>query len=174
MPTSDDTTAPPASRPWKAALAWMIVCSLLFEVVYNGCNWITAQRSDVGQFYFAWEQYIPFVPAMIVPYWTLNLFFVGSFFVCSQWSELRILRNRLSCAILVAGTCFLLFPLRLHFPRPEVGGLCGLLFAALRSFDQPYNLSPSLHIALRTIVYPIYIPRRGGPGQRRLARSGSC
>ncbi len=158
---SKSTTLSPG-RPWKRAWLWMIVCSLLFEIVYNGCNWITSQRHDVGSWYFDWEFKIPFIPAMIVPYWTLNLFFVGSFFVCSSLPELRVLRNRLIAAIAIAGTCFLVFPLKLAFPRPEVTGFFGLLFAALRSFDQPYNLSPSLHIALRTVVYPVYIPRVAG------------
>ena len=150
-------TLPTPIGLWKSALVWMFFCSLLFELVYDGCNWITAERIDVGTWYFAWEMRIPFVPAMIVPYWSLDLFFIGSFFVCSSSSELRILRDRLTASILIAGVCFLLFPLRLAFPRPDVAGVFGSLFAALRSFDQPYNLSPSLHIALRTIVYPVYL-----------------
>lgn len=139
-----------------------LLCGLLFEVGYNFCNWYTTQRDDVGMWYFAWETRIPFVPAMIVPYWTLNLFFVSSFFVCATLMELRILRRRIALAILVACACFLLFPLKLMFPRPEVHGFFGMLFAALRSFDQPHNLAPSLHIALRTLVWPIFIPRVSG------------
>jgi predicted protein tyrosine phosphatase len=164
VPNSIDPTNTPQSpaRPWKSAFVWMVVCSLLFENVYNGCNWITAQRSGVGTWYFSWELRIPFIPAMIVPYWSLDLFFVGAFFVCANLSELHLLRNRLIAAIVIAGICFLLFPLQLAFPRPDVTGFFGLLFAALRSFDQPYNLSPSLHIALRTIIYPVYIPRVDG------------
>lgn len=56
----------------------MIFCGLLFEIFYNGANFYTTTRSDVGTWAFEWEQYIPFVPAMIVPYWTLNLFFMTS------------------------------------------------------------------------------------------------
>ncbi len=151
-----------STKPWAAAWLSMIGCSLLFEVVYNACNWITAQRSDVGTWSFEWEHYIPFVPVMIIPYWTLNLFFMASFFICRDRDELRVLRNRLATAILVAGVCFLLFPLRLVFPRPEVDGFLGLWFAALRSFDEPHNLAPSLHIALRTLVWPVYVPRTTG------------
>lgn len=65
-------------------------------------------------------------------------------------------------AILIACACFLLFPLKLVFPRPEVDGFFGLLFTVLRSFDQPHNLAPSLHIALRTLIWPIFIPRTVG------------
>jgi len=140
----------------------MVVCGLMFEVFYNACNWLTSLRSDVGTWYYDWELKIPFVPAMIVPYWTLNLFFMGSFFVCTTLAELKVLRTRIGLAILIACSCFLLFPLRLGFPRPEVDGVYGLLFAALRSFDKPFNLSPSLHVALRTLLWPVYVPRTTG------------
>ena len=52
--------------------------SLLFLVVYGGCNWITAQRSDVGLLNFEWERHIPFVPLLIVPYLSIDLFFVAA------------------------------------------------------------------------------------------------
>jgi hypothetical protein len=32
--------------------------SLLFLVVYGGCNWLSSQRSDVGILYFEWERHI--------------------------------------------------------------------------------------------------------------------
>jgi hypothetical protein len=51
--------------------------SLLWLVVYGGCSWITANRSDVGIWYYSWESFIPFVPLMIIPYMSINLFFVG-------------------------------------------------------------------------------------------------
>ena len=63
--------------------------SVLFLVVYSGCNWITGQRSHVGSFYFQWERGIPFVPFMILPYMSIDLFFAGSFFLCRNTSELR-------------------------------------------------------------------------------------
>jgi predicted protein tyrosine phosphatase len=149
-------------RSWLAALVSMVVCGLMFEVFYNACNWYTSLRSDVGTWCYDWEFKIPFIPAMIVPYWTLNLFFIGSFFVCSTLVELKVLRTRIGLAILIACSSFLLFPLTLAFPRPEVDGVYGLLFKALRSFDKPYNLSPSLHVALRTLVWPVYVPRTSG------------
>ena len=42
-------------------------------------------------------------------------------------------------------------PLKMGVPRPQVTGWTGMLFNCLHGFDQPYNLVPSLHIALRTI-----------------------
>ena len=114
------TTGEP--RPWGKAFLWMTGCGLLFSGVYNACNWITTLRTDVGVWAFPWEFRIPFVPWMIIPYWSLDLIFVGAFFVCSTRRELKILGKRVVLAILVGGTCFLVLPLRNLFPRPAVEG----------------------------------------------------
>jgi membrane-associated phospholipid phosphatase/predicted protein tyrosine phosphatase len=143
-------------RPTKAAAVWAAACSLLFVGIYGGCNWISAQRGDVGTLYFDWELKLPFVPAMILPYWSLDLFFLASFFLCSDRKELGVLGRRIVLAIAIAGACFLLFPLRVGFPRPEVSGPLASLFASLRSFDQPYNLLPSLHITLLALLADHY------------------
>lgn len=130
--------------------------SLLFTVVYGGCSWITAHRSDVGTWYYSWENFIPFVPLMIIPYMSINLFFVGGPFLCQSRNELRVLAQRIVFAILVAGACFLLIPLRLSAVRPQPGDWTGAIFRFLHIFDQPYNLLPSLHIAFRTILADLY------------------
>ena len=54
-------------RPPPARLFASVGLSVLFLVVYGGCNWFTAQRGDVGTLHFAWERHIPFVPVMIAP-----------------------------------------------------------------------------------------------------------
>lgn len=156
------------SRPWKAAAAWAAGCSSLFVLVYSACTWITARRTDVGALPFDWETSIPFVPLMIVPYWSLDLFFVASFFLCRDRGELALFGKRIVLAILAAGTCFLLFPLRCEFPRHAVGGVLGILFDFLRGFDLPYNQFPSLHIALLTLVLPVFARRMKGPARALL------
>ena len=130
--------------------------SLLFMGVYGGCNWITAQRHDVGTWFYAWERFIPFVPLFIVPYMSIDLLFVAAPFVCWSREELRTFARRVVFVILVAGACFLLFPLKLGIARPQTTGWLGALFGFLHGFDQPYNLFPSLHIALRTILAETY------------------
>jgi membrane-associated phospholipid phosphatase len=146
----------------KAAALWAGGCSLLFIAVYSGCNWITAQRPDVGVLRFDWERSIPFMPFMILPYWSLDLFFVLSFFLCRDRRELDVLGKRIVWAILAAGACFLLFPLRCDFPRPAVDGFLGTLFSLLRGFDQPHNLLPSLHITLLILVAGPFARRTKG------------
>jgi predicted protein tyrosine phosphatase len=133
-----------------------VLLSALFLVVYGDCNWITAHRAHVGTLFFEWERHIPFVPLMIIPYMSIDLFFVAAPFVCRDKRELSTFAKRVSFAIVVAGICFLLFPLRFAFERPHVSGWLGAIFNTFRNFDQPYNLLPSLHIALRTILACLY------------------
>jgi predicted protein tyrosine phosphatase len=130
--------------------------SVLFVFVYGWCNWISAQRHDVGTLYFEWERFIPFVPLMIVPYLSIDLFFVAAPFLCRDERELATFSKRIVAAIVVAGICFLLFPLRFAFERPHAGGWLGAAFDWFRGMDQPYNLLPSLHIAFRTILAQHY------------------
>ena len=145
----------------RAALA-SAGLSALFLGVYGACNWITSLRSDVGTLYFWWERYIPFVPIMVIPYLSIDLFFVGAPFLCRSEKELATFAKRVTAAILVAGGCFLLFPLRFAFARPHTGGWIGALFDWFRGMDMPYNMLPSLHIALRTFLGAIYARHTSG------------
>ena len=130
--------------------------SLLFVVVYGGCSWLTSLRGDVGIWVYDWERAIPFVPLMIIPYMSIDLFFVAAPFICRDREERRLLAGRIALAILAAGACFLLVPLRFAFPRPMPEGWLGAIFGFLHGFDRPYNLFPSLHIVLRTILAHTY------------------
>jgi len=136
--------------------------SVLFLVVYSGCNWITGQRSHVGSFYFQWERGIPFVPFMILPYMSIDLFFIAAPFFCRTEEELRIFSRRVIAAILIAGLCFLLFPLRFAFPRPQASGWLGAVFDWFRGMDSPYNLLPSLHAAFTLILLNSYFRHTRG------------
>lgn len=143
-------------------LVWMTGCSLLFVVAYGLCNWLASQRPNLPTWFFDWEMRIPFVPAMIVPYWSIDLFFLGSFWACSDRRELEVDGRRIVCAILVAGLFFVLMPLRIAFPRPPVEGAFGAMFGLLRAFDQPHNLFPSLHVALWLILRAVYVRHTHG------------
>lgn len=130
--------------------------SALFIVVYGGCSWLTSLRGDVGSVVFAWERTIPFVPLMIIPYMSIDLFFVMAPLVCRRSDERRMFAMRVSFAILIAGLFFLCFPLRFAFERPAPDGWLGAIFSFLHAFDRPYNMFPSLHIALQGILAEVY------------------
>jgi hypothetical protein len=136
--------------------------SILFLVVYGACNWITSRRANVGTIYFEWERVIPFVPFFILPYMSIDLFFIVAPFLCRTNRELSILMKRIATAISVSGICFLLLPLRFAFPRPHADGWLGALFDWFRGMDAPYNLLPSLHAALMLILVDVYFRHTHG------------
>ena len=138
------------------AFAASVGLSLFFLLVYGTCLWVTARRGDVGVFYFAWERAIPFVPFMILPYMSIDLFFVAAPFLFRDARELEVFVARVASAIFLAGVCFLVIPLRFAFPRPHAEGLLGALFDWFRGIDAPYNLFPSLHAALLLFMIDAY------------------
>jgi protein-tyrosine phosphatase/membrane-associated phospholipid phosphatase len=130
--------------------------STLFLLIYPLCNWITSRRPHVGSYVFAWERHTPFVPALIIPYMSIDLFFVLAPFLTRSARELRTLTLRIAATILLAGACFLLFPLKFAFERPHVDGPLGLIFNNFRNMDLPFNQCPSLHVALWAILIGVY------------------
>jgi protein-tyrosine phosphatase/membrane-associated phospholipid phosphatase len=149
---------------WRRRQALVAVAlSLLFLVVYGFCNRITAYRSDVHSIYFEWERHIPFVAALIAPYMSIDLFFIGAPFLAATDRELRVFSYRIITAILLAACCFLIFPLRFAFLRPPVHGLLGIAFDGFRKMDLPFNQFPSLHAAFWLILMDLYLKHVKGP-----------
>jgi protein-tyrosine phosphatase/membrane-associated phospholipid phosphatase len=152
------------------AAATSVLLSLLFIIVYGSTNWFTAQRpsSDVQTWYFAWElTTIPYVPLLIVPYMSMDLFFFMATFLCRDERELRTFTKRVAFAIVVAAAFFLLLPLKLDWPsRPHAGGWFGDFVeqscTAPFLMEYPHNLFPSLHIVLCLIVADLYIRHSRG------------
>lgn len=142
----------------------MAACGLtsaLFVVTYWLTNRLTALRSDVGTTVFAWEHNIPFLAWTIVPYLSICVFFVLSFFVDPDPVALRRHVIRLLCVLLVAVACYAAFPLRFTFERPLVEGMFSPMYGALVWFDRPYNRAPSLHIAVLVVLWARFAPRIG-------------
>ncbi len=94
---------------------------------------------------------------MILPYMSIDLFFIAAPFLCRTDQQLRIFSRRVVAAILIAGLCFLLFPLRFAFPRPHTSGWLGAIFDWFRGMDSPFNLLPSLHAALLLLLVDLYV-----------------
>jgi protein-tyrosine phosphatase len=141
------------SRPWRRALAWLAFLGPFFFASYGFANWLASRRDGVGAIAFAWEESIPFVPWTIVPYWSIDLLYVVSLFVCTTRRELDRHAKRLLLVQIVSVAFFIAFPLQFSFVRPQAEGFFGALFAALGSFDKPFNQAPSLHIGLLVLIW---------------------
>lgn len=102
---------------------------------------------------FGWERAVPFLPWTIVPYWSSDLLYGLSLLVCTTRSELNVQVKRLLAVQMISVACFLAFPLRCVFERPETHGFFGWLFDILLGFDKPFNQAPSLHVGLAVILW---------------------
>jgi len=140
-------------RPWRRAVAWLSFLGPFFFASYGFANWLASRRSDVGAVAFDWERSIPFVPWTIVPYWSIDLLYCVSIFVCTTRRELDRHAQRLLAVQLISIAFFIALPLRFSFDRPAADGIFGALFTALGSFDKPFNQAPSLHIALLIVIW---------------------
>ena len=150
-------------RPWRRAALWLLFLGPFFLITYGFANWLASRRSDVGAIVFEWEQHIPFWAWSIVPYWSIDVFYIASLFICTTQRELDTHARRLIAAQVIAVGCFILFPLRQTSVRPDTDGIYGLMFDALASFDQPFNQAPALHIALLVILWLPLAQRTRGP-----------
>lgn len=142
--------------PWRRALAWLALLAPLFYISYGLANWWAGQQVDVPSVVFAWEHSVPFWEWTIFPYWSINVFYAVSLFLARAPHEMDRHAARLLTAQAIAVVCFVAWPLQFSFGQPPASGLSGLLFDALRSFDQPFNQAPSLHIALAVILWDWY------------------
>ncbi len=145
-----------AQRPWRRAAGWLALLAPFFYLSYGAANALATGRAAVPSIVFGWERHIPFWDWTIFPYWSVNAFYGLSLFLARTRHELDRHAARLLTAQCIAVACFIAFPLHFSFGQPEASGVAGLLFTALRGFDQPYNQAPSLHIALVVILWDLY------------------
>ncbi|WP_153395593.1 phosphatase PAP2 family protein [Chryseobacterium vaccae] len=133
-----------------------ILCAIVFTVVYNYTALHLSKQEAIPSFVFDFEKYIPFLPWTIIPYMTSGLFFVLVFFLCKNKEQLTALTYRILFVTIMAGICFLLFPLKFSLEKPPTDRfLLGYPFRFLEIFDSPFNQAPSLHIAYAFIFWPV-------------------
>lgn len=144
------------ARPSARAALWLAVLGPFFFLSYGLANTLAGRAASVPSVVFGWEHGMPFWPWTIVPYWSIDVFYAVSFFTCRTRRQLDTHALRLFTAQLLCVSCFLLWPLRYSFVRPDTEGVFGWLFAVLLGFDKPYNQAPSLHIVLLVVLWVRY------------------
>jgi membrane-associated phospholipid phosphatase len=140
-------------RPWLRASAWLAFLAPFFFLTYNFANAVASRREHVAVLMFPWERYIPFIGWTILPYWSSDVLYFFSLWICRTRAELDLHAKRLVTIQIFSIACFLAFPMRCVFERPPVSGWEGFLFNSLYRFDQPFNQAPSLHVGLAVILW---------------------
>src|SRR5271166_2671102 len=113
-------------------------------LVYHGANWLTTLSTRRVRVHLDGEEMMPFVPAFILAYLSMDVLFVPAPFILRSRRELDALALSVAVMTAVAGIGFLLFPAELAYP-PDSPGTWAPLFAFAREVALPYNLVPSLH-----------------------------
>lgn len=149
---------PGGSKPsWRVSLLWLIGLGVLFYSTYGFSNWLASQREGLPSIVFPWENSVVFLAWTIVPYWTTNLFYAASPFLCRTRAEFGSHIKRLVTAQVISVACFILFPLKFSWPKPDTSGTFNFLYEGLALFDKPFNQAPSLHVALTIILASLYL-----------------
>ncbi|HSC81629.1 MAG TPA: phosphatase PAP2/dual specificity phosphatase family protein [Chitinolyticbacter sp.] len=154
--TSSNNTDPTSRPSWRYRLLWLILAGPTFFLLYGQANEYAARMPAhlVGNVAFGWERdYIPFWPWTIVPYWSIDVMYAISIIIGTSRAEVRTQACRLLLTTGLASLCFVLWPMRFGWDRPEVAGVFGQMFTALGLFDKPFNQAPSLHIALLYVIW---------------------
>jgi hypothetical protein len=142
-------------------LRFAVPLTLQFAVIYGGINWLTQYRADVHRIHVDWELSIPLVPAMIWVYASIAVLMVLPAFYLDR-DQLRRLAQRLALAMLIAGGVFLAYPGQVGY-APVDDLPAGITL--LRRIDLPYNVLPSLHVALSAIIIAALFPVFGTRGR---------
>lgn len=146
------------AEPWREALVWMLLLSLLFVLGYSASNRIAAASPHPHVLHTSLDAAMPFWAWTIWPYLALNLIFPCTFFAFHQRSRLRRFAGRAAMAQLLCFALFVLFPTLNVRTLPQPGGVTGMLFSELRAFEQPVNMFPSLHAAILLLVWRAWLP----------------
>lgn len=150
--------------------AWLLSLAngLWFAVVYGGCDWITAHRTLRVPVHFPFELSIPFVPAAVVLYTSIDLLFLIGPFVIRERREFTTLIHSLALATFLGGVGFLLVPAQPAYgPHGELG-LWADVFHLADAANLTYNMAPSLHVAFSVCCVTAFARRAAARGKALL------
>jgi hypothetical protein len=150
-----------------------VLLSLWWSFVYIGGDWLTARRTQRVRIHLDAELSIPFVPAFVLAYLSLDVVFVPAAFILRSRRELNALTLSMAVMTGVAGIGFLLFPAEAAFPEDDPGAWSGL-FAVARGMALRHNMVPSLHVAMGCVCLAAYATRCGPAGKCLLAAWGAA
>lgn len=135
----------------------LVIFSVTFALVYNFALWYASRLQDVNSIVLSVEENIPFLPWTIIPYLSSGIFFWGTFSLLKNAQQLQVFLKRVLFMTGAAGLIFVVAPLKYAIPRPEIeNAVFRGLFWILEGVDDPYNQSPSLHVAFAFAFWTVF------------------
>jgi membrane-associated phospholipid phosphatase len=138
----------PSGGALRTNLLLTAVFTLLFIVVYGGADLLSAGADNRYQLAFDFEARLPFVPSIAWIYLSILPLMLLAPLVFDTPAKLLPLLVVLSIEVLVAGICFLLFPMQGIFPPRDGEVSSTVIFFIADTLNLRYNDLPSLHVAL--------------------------
>ncbi len=129
----------------------------VFYLLYNlttvySISLYTLYPSQIYNLATPFDKFVPFIPAMIVPYsWSLVLFVI-SFFLVRTSTQLSLLSYRLILATIFACLIFYFYPARFSFNRSIPDDWTQFGYQFLQLVDKPFNQLPSLHVSYAMLL----------------------
>lgn len=96
---------------------------------------------------FPFESQIPFYPAWAIVYLSINLLLLSGFFIFHEWKLLAIFALTLIVETLIAGSCFIIFPIQLVYAPVTTPSHFTMIVSVAKFFSMNNNYFPSLHTA---------------------------
>ena len=141
--------------------------SLWWVLVYHGADYLTGLHTFRLPLHMEWELKLPFIPALILAYLSLGLVYLPAPFILRSRAELRVLTWTLFLVTGVAGIGFVLLPGEPAY-APADPGVWAPLFNLNRQVVLRYNMAPSLHVAMSSVVLAAYAAHCGWLGKTLL------
>src|SRR4051812_21696325 len=95
--------------------------TLWWLLAYGGADWLTGLHGRRVRIHLDAELDIPFVPALVLAYLSINVVFLAVPFVLRTRRELEALTATLAVVTGVAAVCFLLVPAEPAFEPADAG-----------------------------------------------------
>lgn len=124
---------------------------LLFAIIFYGSAYITSSREVELDLSTTLELRIPYIELAYIFYYGAFFQPVLLFYFLQTKHDIQLLSRRMTLSILIGGACFLVLPTRNRFQDLEISRSSWIgEFAA--SFTGTYNMMPSLHVTLSTLM----------------------
>ena len=100
-----------------------------------------------------WDAWVPFWPASIVAYLSINVAYALAFLLTREVRHLHQLAARIVVVQWLSFICFWIWPMHMERHWPPMDDAWSAWYQGLAAFDGPSNLLPSLHVAILGILW---------------------